>query len=358
MNADADTGFTTSEPSRQLRDFASSCLKKDPALRLTASACLQHEFLLNSADADDGRDLLLDRLTDLIEAAAAEEEEVGCCGYELPPAPAAVGRPPSELGFPPLSSPTLGRRDDGGDMSMSRSEGWAGSPPRRARPEMRTKGASLEATATPRSTSSAQQDQQHRYMPTFGLQQTSARATFSPEKTDAEGSQTDASSSIAAVQQPCSKSEWQADSSAPACQSCGTLFGFLTCRRHHCRGCGLVFCDACSGFGAAFPLTPSEVAAEAAATAAGTAVAQADAMRLCNACYRQISSIDFSRHYDVYGPPTASPLVWLHDTAATRMSHFPQVIELSQVPLVPCSPASGCDRCTSSLSDHVAVRVA
>ena len=56
-----------SEPSRQLRDFVSSCLKKEPEGRLTAAGCLHHEFLLNSADA-----------------AAARSESTAFCPFCLP----------------------------------------------------------------------------------------------------------------------------------------------------------------------------------------------------------------------------------------------------------------------------------
>ena len=39
---------------------------------------------------------------------------------------------------------------------------------------------------------------------------------------------------------------WVQDASVAAC-SCGNVFGMLTCRRHHCRACGHIFCDSCSG---------------------------------------------------------------------------------------------------------------
>ncbi len=38
---------------------------------------------------------------------------------------------------------------------------------------------------------------------------------------------------------------WKADSSSDACQDCSTKFS-LTTWRHHCRVCGLLFCDSCS----------------------------------------------------------------------------------------------------------------
>mmetsp|Transcript_11590 Transcript_11590/g.46841 ORF Transcript_11590/g.46841 Transcript_11590/m.46841 type:complete len:669 (-) Transcript_11590:12-2018(-) len=41
--------------------------------------------------------------------------------------------------------------------------------------------------------------------------------------------------------------QWQPDSAAPVCNGCSSPFK-LFFRRHHCRGCGQVFCDYCSQF--------------------------------------------------------------------------------------------------------------
>ena len=40
------------------------------------------------------------------------------------------------------------------------------------------------------------------------------------------------------------RSEWLADETAPNCMRCGEEFN-LTCRRHHCRQCGEIFCYRC-----------------------------------------------------------------------------------------------------------------
>jgi len=40
--------------------------------------------------------------------------------------------------------------------------------------------------------------------------------------------------------------EWEKDEVVDACHGCKTGFSFF-CRRHHCRRCGLIFCDDCSG---------------------------------------------------------------------------------------------------------------
>jgi hypothetical protein len=39
--------------------------------------------------------------------------------------------------------------------------------------------------------------------------------------------------------------KWQADNEVIQCPCCKKEFGFFT-RRHHCRICGLVFCDECT----------------------------------------------------------------------------------------------------------------
>ncbi len=45
---------------------------------------------------------------------------------------------------------------------------------------------------------------------------------------------------------------WKPDEDAPTCHACGVEFGVFT-RRHHCRGCGDIFCAECSDFFRAFP---------------------------------------------------------------------------------------------------------
>eukprot|EP01063_Lacrimia_lanifica_P021586 TRINITY_DN2904_c1_g6_i1.p1 TRINITY_DN2904_c1_g6~~TRINITY_DN2904_c1_g6_i1.p1 ORF type:complete len:1006 (+),score=178.34 TRINITY_DN2904_c1_g6_i1:153-3170(+) len=41
------------------------------------------------------------------------------------------------------------------------------------------------------------------------------------------------------------EARWEPDTAAAECRRCGTSFGFFT-RRHHCRGCGRLFCNACA----------------------------------------------------------------------------------------------------------------
>jgi hypothetical protein len=54
-----------------------------------------------------------------------------------------------------------------------------------------------------------------------------------------------ANASAAAPASSPSIAEWQPDDAVSACPSCAVEFTFLT-RKHHCRACGLVFCDQCT----------------------------------------------------------------------------------------------------------------
>ena len=45
---------------------------------------------------------------------------------------------------------------------------------------------------------------------------------------------------------------WMADSSSDFCPRCAQSFWLLR-RRHHCRGCGEIFCDACASARVAMP---------------------------------------------------------------------------------------------------------
>jgi hypothetical protein len=46
--------------------------------------------------------------------------------------------------------------------------------------------------------------------------------------------------------------KWQPDEATDTCALCRTEFGILV-RKHHCRNCGFVVCDACSPFRMALP---------------------------------------------------------------------------------------------------------
>ena len=43
------------------------------------------------------------------------------------------------------------------------------------------------------------------------------------------------------------RAQWEADSASQSCRVCDKRFG-LICRKHHCRKCGKLVCDACSKY--------------------------------------------------------------------------------------------------------------
>mmetsp|Transcript_6485 Transcript_6485/g.14177 ORF Transcript_6485/g.14177 Transcript_6485/m.14177 type:complete len:413 (-) Transcript_6485:92-1330(-) len=73
--------------------------------------------------------------------------------------------------------------------------------------------------------------------------------------------------------------EWQDDAQAAACTSCEGGFGLLRWR-HHCRSCGLIFCDAC------LPHT-SPVPAPAVAPGADVPK-EKDLLRVCKDCFQEL----------------------------------------------------------------------
>jgi hypothetical protein len=88
---------------------------------------------------------------------------------------------------------------------------------------------------------------------------------------------------------------WELDADATKCpgEGCGKQFHLLTLRKHHCRGCGAVFCAGCSRH----LLQLSPMAAET--LAAGRPAA--DPVRTCQDCFARLSSVEHSRPYDVHG---------------------------------------------------------
>ncbi|KAI9987748.1 hypothetical protein PInf_023792 [Phytophthora infestans] len=73
-----------------------------------------------------------------------------------------------------------------------------------------------------------------------------------------------------------SDGQWVPDVSVDTCMLCRTEFGFWI-RRHHCRRCGAVVCDSCSGSRTKFiykEITPDKLAEED--------------CRVCDACIRVI----------------------------------------------------------------------
>lgn len=77
-------------------------------------------------------------------------------------------------------------------------------------------------------------------------------------------------------------SEWVRDEDAPTCQgeTCGAAFGVFL-RRHHCRACGGIFCDACSRHTLRLEHGPSRFGRRRPVPAAAAAVRH----RVCDECY-------------------------------------------------------------------------
>jgi len=119
---------------------------------------------------------------------------------------------------------------------------------------------------------------------------------------------------------------WVEDQYAACCAKCSIDFSTFK-RRHHCRACGKVFCNGCSN---KWLLLPKEF---------GYTTVQ----RLCAACFRSHSTIDFSTTEDVFGPADAPLIVLLHGAGVTRKSWRLQVEELQEHYrlVIPDLPAHG-----------------
>ena len=81
------------------------------------------------------------------------------------------------------------------------------------------------------------------------------------------------------------KHQWQADDSTSKCHLCNLAFG-LTIRRHHCRGCGMIFCNKCSEYQLAHPFENNRP------------------VRACRSCYNLLIThtnfdLDFDHRADV-----------------------------------------------------------
>ncbi|KAL6048538.1 early endosome antigen 1 [Balamuthia mandrillaris] len=102
--------------------------------------------------------------------------------------------------------------------------------------------------------------------------------------------------------------KWVEDKYAASCQRCTIPFSTFK-RRHHCRGCGKVFCHECSNTWLLLP----------------KALGYPTPQRTCEACYRSLSTLDYSTFHDIYGPEDAPVLVLLHAAFATRKSFGRQI---------------------------------
>ncbi|KAG5476443.1 hypothetical protein LSCM1_04148 [Leishmania martiniquensis] len=81
------------------------------------------------------------------------------------------------------------------------------------------------------------------------------------------------------------------DDEAAECGQCGTAFSFFL-RRHHCRLCGDVFCDACTQHRATLPPTVTgdgSTSAKSELAGPGPPAASGQQLRVCDACFFRLS---------------------------------------------------------------------
>jgi hypothetical protein len=98
---------------------------------------------------------------------------------------------------------------------------------------------------------------------------------------------------------------WQSDEEASNCNSCYRTFSFFL-RRHHCRWCGRVFCDRCSGnrqeVVPGMILGPGNIADQRFLSTSPMR------MRVCNSCYgRQHAADHFRSRAQTMPPMTSNP---------------------------------------------------
>lgn len=79
--------------------------------------------------------------------------------------------------------------------------------------------------------------------------------------------------------------QWVSDDSRPRCHRCNTSFGLVT-RRHHCRGCGEVFCDTCT-------TGRTHVGIPATRPSEAPVLRSAEAVRVCAPCLNTIQGNGF-----------------------------------------------------------------
>lgn len=102
--------------------------------------------------------------------------------------------------------------------------------------------------------------------------------------------------------------DWESDYSADHCCHCFKTFTFIL-RRHHCRGCGKIFCAKCARHWIQLP----------------EGLGYENPERTCDECWKKYGFTDFSKIYDVAGPTDGQAIVLLHPALFTRMFWSQQV---------------------------------
>lgn len=112
---------------------------------------------------------------------------------------------------------------------------------------------------------------------------------------------------------PRTPAQWISDDRASVCSNCALEFSIMR-RRHHCRGCGRIFCHACSSNTIR---VPSFVQHFLASTPTRVDESLRTAKRVCDACYEQF-----------HGARRSRTLVTVF---ASLPLTFPELLELSSV---------------------------
>jgi hypothetical protein len=110
--------------------------------------------------------------------------------------------------------------------------------------------------------------------------------------------------------------DWVPDSECPSCCECKVLFGILWPRRHHCRGCGRVFCAVCSDFFRWFP----EIGVNEAAPC-------------CFSCYLRGAGLSKGQRFSVCSAEeeqSGAPVLFLGGALAGQTTSMPFVQHLAR----------------------------
>ncbi len=219
--------FSWAQPSELLRSFTAACLARDMAKRPTAKECLQHAFLRPSAAdvqeeaaAASARSELLARREQILIQQAEAAGDVAADG-DVQPAGVLLDEslPLETSSRDGEDGPTAASPDDFEGLLL---EGERPIGTAAARASTRSsQGSSVGSTARGET-----------WVP-----------DVAPPPSPFVAHSGQATGSVQLV-----RPTWQPDADATQCPGCQRRFNLFTLRKHHCRGCGIVFCARCSRF--------------------------------------------------------------------------------------------------------------
>eukprot|EP01097_Dermamoeba_algensis_P011426 TRINITY_DN8860_c0_g1_i1.p1 TRINITY_DN8860_c0_g1~~TRINITY_DN8860_c0_g1_i1.p1 ORF type:complete len:444 (-),score=79.79 TRINITY_DN8860_c0_g1_i1:4-1335(-) len=109
------------------------------------------------------------------------------------------------------------------------------------------------------------------------------------------------------------KPQWVPDEGSMRCTKCDAPFSLIL-RRHHCRGCGKIFCNGCSNH---YLLLPEDFE-------------YSTVQRTCEDCYKKLSTINFSLEYETFGSSEKPTIVFIHGAMGNRRMWQPQVAHFAK----------------------------